>query len=174
MFLLTPILILGDMFEKLPDLRVVGVFGIIPPLVITIAQMELYRDWWQRLLYFPAQFIVGAAIVLSNTIAVFKAFHKPNIEREFKRTPKFRIGGGQAQNWVTSRYALKIDATTFGELVLAVYALFGFIVALDRLPVLAPYMLTYAISFAVFALWNIWQNWQMTRQQQQLIAQAKK
>ncbi|PJF39507.1 MAG: hypothetical protein CUN55_14150, partial [Phototrophicales bacterium] len=29
-FLLTPILILGDMFEKLPDLRVVGVFGIIP------------------------------------------------------------------------------------------------------------------------------------------------
>lgn len=165
-FLLTPILIAGGMFERMPDLRIVGAFGIIPPLVITIAQMELYRDWVNRLLYFPVQFVVGAAIVLSNSRAVLAAFHKPDVEREFKRTPKFRIGGGKNQSWVSSRYALQIDAITVGELLLALYAFIGFILALDRLPVLAPYMLTYAVSFAIFAMWNIIQSRSLVRQQQ--------
>lgn len=156
-FLLTPILIWGDMFEKLPDLRVVGAFGLIPPLMLTIAQIELYRDWWRRLLYFPPQFVVGAAIVLSNSKAVLAAFHRPGVEREFKRTPKFRLTG-KGQQWSSSRYALKVDAITAGELLLAAYALFGFALALQRLPVMAPYMLTYAVSFAAFALWNISQT----------------
>lgn len=158
-FLLTPILIWGNMFEKIPDLKVVGAFGIIPPLVIILAQVELYPNWVNRLLYFPVQFVVGAAIVLSNSRAVLAAFHRPDVEREFKRTPKFRIVG-RSEKWSGSRYALKVDGITIGELLLSFYALFGFVIALDRLPYFAPYMLVYTFAFAIFAFWNIYQTQQ--------------
>lgn len=155
-FLLTPILLAGDMFTKIPDLRIIGVFSIIPPLMMALAQAELYKDWTHRLLYFPVQFVVGAAIVLSNTKAVLAAFHKPGIEREFKRTPKFRLTNKE-QKWGKSNYALEVDAVTIGEFGLAIYALVGFYFALQNLPALAPYMLIYAASFGLFAYWNIYQ-----------------
>jgi cellulose synthase/poly-beta-1,6-N-acetylglucosamine synthase-like glycosyltransferase len=156
-FLLTPILLLGDMFTKLPDLRIIGAFSIIPPVIIALAQAELYKDWVRRLIYFPVQFVVGGAIVLSNSKAVLAAFHKPDVEREFKRTPKFRLTQ-KGQQWTESRYALKVDAITIGELILALYALLGFLIALDRLPFMAPYMFVYAAAFTIFALWNISQT----------------
>lgn len=156
-FLLTPILILGNKFDEMPDLRIVGLFTLIPPMIITIGQWELYDNWFQRLVYFPVQSVVGAGIVLSNSKAVLAAFHKPNVEREFKRTPKFRVVG-QAQQWAGSRYALKIDWITIGELILAIYALVGFILAVDRAPWVAPYLLVYSLSFTIFAVWNIRQN----------------
>lgn len=155
-FLLTPILLWGDMFTKIPDLRIIGIFSIIPPLLMALAQAELYKDWTRRLAFFPVQFVVGAAIVLSNTIAVFKAFHKPGVEREFKRTPKFRLTG-QGQSWGSSNYALDIDIVTLGEFGLALYALLGVYFAFVNLPALAPYMVVYAVSFTLFAYWNIYQ-----------------
>jgi hypothetical protein len=156
-FLLTPVLLLGDMFTKLPDLRIIGAFSIIPPVIIALAQAELYKDWIRRLIYFPVQFVVGGAIVLSNSKAVLAAFHKPDVEREFKRTPKFRLTQ-KGQQCAASRYALKVDAITIGELVLALYAFIGLLIALDRLPFMAPYMFVYAAAFTIFAFWNIYQT----------------
>lgn len=156
-FLLTPLLLWGEKFDEVPDLRLIGIFSIIPPVVITLAQMELYRDWWRRLFFFPIQIMVGTAIVLSNTKGVLAAFHKPGIEREFKRTPKFRLTQ-RGEKWSGSRYALKVDAITLGELGLALYAMLGFYLALENLPVLAPYMLIYAVTFILFAFWNIYQT----------------
>lgn len=160
-FLLTPVLLMGDMFNEIPDLRVVGIFGTIPPLIMAISQVELYSgQGLQRMLYFPLQSMVGAGIVLSNSRAVLAAFHRPDIEREFKRTPKFRVVG-QSQNWLSSNYTLKIDMLTIGELVLAAYAFFGFILALDGALWVAPYLLIYTISFLSFAMWNITQSWRL-------------
>lgn len=160
LFMLTPILLAGNKFEDLPDLRFIGVFGIIPILLLVTAQFELYHGLPRNLLYFPVQFVSGAAIVLSNTIAVLKAFrHK---EQEFKRTPKFRVTN-RADQWTGGRYALKVDWTTVGELLLALYALVGFYFALQRVPALAPYMLTYAFSFAAFAYWNYYQTRRLAR-----------
>lgn len=159
LFVLTPILLLGNKFDDLPDLRLIGIFGIIPPLLLILGQVELYRDWYRNLLYFPVQFVSGAAIVLSNTIAVLKAFNL-NKELEFKRTPKFHVTT-RHDRWLGRRYALKVDWTTVGELVLAVYALFGGWLALQRVPALAPYMFIYAFSFAAFAYWNYYQTRQI-------------
>lgn len=159
-FLLTPLLAWGRMFEEIPDMRFIGFLGIIPPLLLTIAQLELYRDWYRRLLYFPVQFVVGAAIVLSNSRAVLAAIHKPGVEREFKRTPKFRLTG-RGQRWADSRYVLKIDMITLGELGLGLYASLGVYLAMQNLPWLAPYMVTYAVSFFLFAFWNIYQSQRM-------------
>jgi hypothetical protein len=171
-FLLTPLLLAGDMFAKLPDLRIIGVLGIIPPMLIALAQFELRRNWRDALMYFPVQFVVGAAVVLSNTKAVLSAFHKPGVEREFKRTPKFRITR-QGQNWAGSRYALKVDSITLGELGLAAYALLGFFLALDHVPAIAPYMLSYAVAFILFAFWNMYQVRQLNLQQRRAAVEAE-
>lgn len=155
LFILTPLLLLGDKFDEMPDLRIVGIFGPIPVLLLLIGQIELYKNWHRNLLYMPIQFISGAAIVLSNTVAVLKAFRRK--EQEFKRTPKFRIIA-RSDAWTSNHYTLKIDWTTIGELALAAYALFGGVLALQKLPTLAPYMFTYAASFAIFAYWNYYQT----------------
>lgn len=160
LFILTPILLAGDMFEKLPDLRIIGVFGIIPPIILILGQTELYERP-TNLLYFPVQFISGAAIVLSNTVAVLKALNI-NKELEFKRTPKFRITD-RKDSWSSRLYTLKVDWTTVGELVLAAYALLGFLLAMESAPALAPYMLIYAFSFCTFAYWNYYQTRKLSR-----------
>ncbi len=160
LFVLTPLLLLGGKFADLPDLRLIGIFGIIPPLLLVLGQTELYDNWPRNLLYFPVQFVSGAAIVLSNTIAVLKAF-RLGTEQEFKRTPKFQVIN-RMDSWVGRSYTLHVDWTTMGELVLAGWALLGGILALQRVPPLAPYMFTYALSFSLFAYWNNYQTRRLT------------
>ncbi len=156
MFLLTPLLLWGDMFRRLPNLGFFGVVGIIPPLIMITAQVDLHRDWPRRLVYMPVQGIVGAAVVVNNTRGVLAAVHRPGVQREFKRTPKFCLARGDSR-WSGSRYILPVDATTVGEIGLGVYALVGLVLAVQRLPGLALYMAFYALAFFSFAMWNIYQ-----------------
>ncbi|MBP8974552.1 MAG: glycosyltransferase [Anaerolineae bacterium] len=151
-FLLTPPLIAGGMFARLPNLGPFGAVGLIPPLMMILAQHALYPDWPRRLLFMPVQGAIGVAVVLNNTAGVLAALTGPPASREFKRTPKFSATGA---DWARSRYALPADRITLGELALAAYALVGLGIALARLPALAPYFATYAFSFAAFALWNL-------------------
>ncbi len=156
-FLLTPPLIAGGMFARLPSLGPLGAVGLIPPLMMILAQRALYADWPRRLLFMPVQGVIGVAVVLNNTAGVLDALTGSQAAREFKRTPKFSATG-VGNSWVRSRYALPADRTTLGELALAGYALGGLGIALARLPALAPYFATYAFSFAAFALWNLAQT----------------
>ncbi|GAB4314642.1 MAG: glycosyltransferase family 2 protein [Phototrophicales bacterium] len=154
-FLLTPLMLWGNAFKYLPNLTLLASVGIIPPLMIGLSQVELYKNPWQRLWAFPLQFITAVAIVLSNTKAVFRAFSKT--KHVFQRTPKYAN-----TNWTKSHYHLPIDLTILGEIGLAIYALFGLIESLQTLPTFAPYMLSYAISFASFAGLNLYQTWRYT------------
>lgn len=151
-FLLAPPLIAGGMFARLPNLGPLGAVGVIPPLMVILAQRALYPDWPRRLLFMPVQGMIGVAIVLNNTAGVLDALTGSRAAREFRRTPKFSAAGA---DWARSRYALPADRITLGELALAAYALGGLGIALARLPALAPYFATYAFSFATFALWNL-------------------
>jgi hypothetical protein len=157
-FLLTPFLIWGDMFRRLPNLSVLGGVGAIPVLIMLTGQMTLYADWPRRLLYLPLQGLIGAAMVLNNTLGVLAALHRPGVRREFKRTPKFN-----AAPWSASRYTLRIDAVTLGEIALGGYALGGGYLALHKLPALLPYFLSYAASFFFFAAWNVHQTARLRR-----------
>jgi cellulose synthase/poly-beta-1,6-N-acetylglucosamine synthase-like glycosyltransferase len=157
-FLLTPFLIWGDIFRRLPNLSILGSVGAIPVLIMLTGQMTLYADWPRRLLYLPLQGVIGAAMVLNNSLGVLAALHRPGVRREFKRTPKF-----SAAPWSSSRYKLRIDAVTLGEIALGVYALGGAYLALHRLPALLPYFVSYAASFFFFAAWNIHQTARLRR-----------
>ncbi len=162
LFLLTPLLLWGDMFARLPDLRLTGAVGVIPPLMIAWGQAALHPDWPRRLLYMPVQGLVGAAIIVNNTLGVLAGIHPAHVEREFKRTPKFDLSK-RGQSWHDSVYALRIDGVTWGEIALGGYALAGLYLAATTLPVFVPYMATQAIAFITFALWNIAQTFPTTR-----------
>ncbi len=163
-FLLTPVLLWGDMFARLPTLGVLGAVGLFPPLMVIIAQIELrevrragWRDVARALAYLPAQLAIGAALVLNNAVAVLGALRHPYTPREFYRTPKFSLTG-RDRTWARSRYALRVDAVTAGEIVLGLYAAAGVVIALKHLPALAAYMAWYALSFWGLAAWNIGQT----------------
>jgi GT2 family glycosyltransferase len=171
-FLLTPPLIAGGMFARLPNLGLLGVVGLIPPLMTLLAQRALYPDWPRRLLFMPVQGMIGMAVVLNNSAGVLDALTGSRAAREFKRTPKFNTPGA---GWARSRYVLPADRVTLGELALAGYALGGLALALSRLPALAPYFASYAFSFAAFALWNLAQTrrWFAFRQGRRALEQAR-
>ncbi len=150
-FLLTPVLLWGDMFQRMPNLgSAFGVVGLIPPLIMITAQHALRGNWLRRLANFPIQSLIGIGAVLNNTWGVFAALHPLHVEREFKRTPKF-----SSTMWIRSRYALAVDWVTLGELGLGGYALLGIYLAYRHLPALIPYLVTYAVSFFVLAGWNL-------------------
>jgi cellulose synthase/poly-beta-1,6-N-acetylglucosamine synthase-like glycosyltransferase len=157
MFLLTPLLIAGGVFARLPNLSPLSVLSLIPLIMMMLAQRALYPDWPRRLLFLPLQGLVGAGMVVNNTVGVLWALHCPGVRREFKRTPKFNLLH-QDQRWTRSRYALRVDAVTVGEIALGGYALVGLALALRYLPALAWYMLSYLVSFWGLAGWNILQT----------------
>jgi hypothetical protein len=149
LFLLTPLLLVSGSFQLLPDLSLLAIMSLIPPLIVTVSQVELYEQGWKHLAYFPAQFIVSAAIVLNNSAAVLMAFTHYN--KQFRRTPKFSIS--REHNTLSANAdELYIDATTYGELLLAGYAAWGTIIALNTYPALVPYMLTYGVASLTFAI----------------------
>jgi cellulose synthase/poly-beta-1,6-N-acetylglucosamine synthase-like glycosyltransferase len=161
LFLMTPFLICTGSIQRLPNLTLFAGVGIIPPAMIAIGQFELYEDWRRRLIYFPVQFIAAVAIVFSNSWAVVVGLLGSDDSHEFKRTPKFRLFQKQGR----IAYQIQVDFTTAGELALATYACFGLLVALHQAPGLAPYMLVYAFSFFLFALWNLHQAWRFNSQE---------
>lgn len=164
LFLLTPLLLIDDSFDRLPDLQLLTIAGLIPLGMIALAQIELYDDWKKRLLFFPIQFMTAVAIVLSNSRAVLAAVVHPYRQRAFRRTPKYHvIDRDHSRDWQRSIYRLRPDADIIVELLLAGYALFGLVLALKTSPTFVPYMLTYAVSFAFFAGWNMRQGWQAAK-----------
>ncbi len=161
-FLLTPPLAASGMLARLPALGVLSAVGVIPPLMMILAQRALYPDWPRRLLAMPLQGMIASALVLNNTLGVLDALLGTRAAREFRRTPKFSVTG-EARTWTGSRYALPADRVTLGELALGLYALGGLLVAARHAPALVPYFATYALSLLGFALWNLAQAWQIRR-----------
>ena len=153
--LLTPPLMLAGTLEHLA-LAPLGLVGIAPPLLYLVSQRSLYADWKRRLLAFPVLVLLGTGITWNNTRAVFYAF--TDRHTEFRRTPKF------VQGWTSSEYALKGNPSTIIELVLAVYALWGAVLAWHVQPALVIYLLIYAASFATVAFWSFWEGWQLRRE----------
>ena len=119
-----------------------------------IAQSALYRDWPRRLAYFPFLLLMGTGIALSNTLAVGRGLSGRTYA--FRRTPKFHLRTGRDQ-WAASAYALPIEATTWGELALALYAGLAAVLALTRNPEFIPFLLLYVFGFGYVGLLGVWQ-----------------
>ncbi len=156
LFVLTPPVLAADLLNDLP-LAPLGIASLAPPLFLAMGQFALYPDWYRRLLYFPVLLLVGTGMMLNNSRAVFEAVtgRGGNV---FKRTPKFRIVS-RHDRLAGTRYVIRPDWTTVGEIALGLYALVGVAVAAIKAPAMLIYMLIYVASFGLLSLGSLWQTW---------------
>jgi cellulose synthase/poly-beta-1,6-N-acetylglucosamine synthase-like glycosyltransferase len=132
------------------SLGVLGLAGLGPPLVGLWGQVAFRRGWPQRMRYYPVLLSLGIGLALTSTRALWAAFF--GRRHAFLRTPK-----ATPVNPRDNVYALPVDWTTWGELVLALYALATGLLALDLAPGLAPLICLYALGFGYTAGLEFWQ-----------------
>ncbi|MCB9452875.1 MAG: glycosyltransferase [Anaerolineaceae bacterium] len=154
LLLLTPPLVLTRSLNHLA-LGWLGIVSVGPPLVYIISQQALYTDWKKRLLGFPVLLLLSTGIAWSNTRAVVQSLGRQRLT--FQRTPKF------VQQWQTSSYALHLDANTWIEAALAVYALWGAALAWRTNPSLVIYLVIYGLAFLSVVVWSIRESWLLRR-----------
>jgi len=156
MLLLTPVLIALQSLHGIP-LGPLGILGLAPPLIYAASQHALYPDWRRRMLAFPLLLVLGTGIAWNNTCAVVGALLPRRRPAEFRRTPKF------AARWTASTYALRPDFSTVVEALLALYALLGALLALQRQPALAPWLALYAYAFGMIVVLSLRDQWLVYR-----------
>jgi cellulose synthase/poly-beta-1,6-N-acetylglucosamine synthase-like glycosyltransferase len=151
-----PLLLLPDS-GRLPLEDFVGLLGLGPPLIFILAQLELHpKDWLRRLCALPMMLIIAVGIAWCSARAAWRGLTKWG--GTFVRTPKFRLEGDDDQ-WVYSHYRLGADSNTFGEIILALYALSTTIAAyVTGKYTLIPFTLIYAIAFGTVATMGIIQG----------------
>jgi len=126
-----------------------GVICFGPPLVYALSQKALYPDWKRRMRTFPLLALIGVGVAWNNTRAIWRGLMQWG--GAFARTPKFQLEGKQG-NWENSSYRLHIDASTTGEVFLALYALAAAVIAsITNQAEMAPFMLFYVAGFATVA-----------------------
>ncbi len=152
MLLLTPPLLQAEALAGL-SLAPLGIIGLAPPLMYIASQTRLYgkRGALNMLSDFPALLFIGAGLSLSNSLAVFAALL--GCKPPFRRTPKFKRG------WERSPYALSTGLTLWLELALMGYAFWAASLAWELQRELCPYLLIYALSYALVAAWSLRESW---------------
>jgi cellulose synthase/poly-beta-1,6-N-acetylglucosamine synthase-like glycosyltransferase len=110
--------------ELSPRLIFFSIAGLGQPVLFVLAQHVLYDDWLKRLRHFPATLIIAIGMGVSQCRAILEVVFgriRP-IKHPFVRTPK----GEEGQ----TAYLLPFDRIIYVELLLAVYAFVGLIVAI--------------------------------------------
>jgi cellulose synthase/poly-beta-1,6-N-acetylglucosamine synthase-like glycosyltransferase len=130
---------------------VLGLAALAPPLEVIWGQSRLRHDWHMSWLYYPALFLVGIGVAVTDTRAIWDAFFgHTNV---FVRTPKFAAASQRH-----SSYALPVDWSTWVEAALAIYGLGSGLLATQWAPTLAPFILVYAAGFGFTAVLGFWQG----------------
>lgn len=151
---LVPLIAWGVHFPAAMGYFSLAMFG--PIAVYAFSQRALYPDWKKRFRYFGFLVLLGTGIALNNTFAVLGALARRG--NDFRRTPKFSVER-QGDSWSAKRYVLPFGWEAVGEVALAVYALIGVVVALQRdLAWSAPFLLLYAASFGYTGWISLWHS----------------
>lgn len=148
LLLTLPVVLLGGQLP--PAWGVLGLAGLGPMAMSITGQLALRRDWPRRLIHLPALVLIGLGLAVANTQAAWRAFFGG--PAEFQRTPK-TLGSRAARG-----YSIPLDWTTWAEAGLAGYALFTGLLALERMPALAPMAFIYALGFGYTAALGIWHS----------------
>lgn len=133
------------LFGHLPfNSALLGVAVLVPPMAAAWSQARLRTNWWKSIVFYPVLFLIGIGVSLTITQAIWEALI--GYKSEFVRTPKF-----SNINQQNSVYALSIDRATWMELLMAAYGIGTSILAFERAPTLAPFILIYALAFLLTA-----------------------
>jgi cellulose synthase/poly-beta-1,6-N-acetylglucosamine synthase-like glycosyltransferase len=154
--LVTPLLMLGQGTANVRfPLIYLSLVSLGPPVLYLVAQISLYpRQWQGHYRAMPLLILLGSGVALSNAKAVVEAVL--GIGHCFRRTPKFNVSTA-TDRWQESRYRLPVDSLIFGELALALYSLFGAVVAaLSGHLFAVPFILLYTFGFGYVGLQGLW------------------
>jgi cellulose synthase/poly-beta-1,6-N-acetylglucosamine synthase-like glycosyltransferase len=129
---------------KLPsaDVGLLGMVGLVPPLMIAAGQRALHRDWARRLLTgLPVLVLTAAGTTWCCARAAFSGL--VSLGGEFQRTPK-RGGASAAERTPTP--------PPIAESALSLYCALATGLAVERAPGLVGYFAMYALAFGAAAL----------------------
>lgn len=147
-----PLLLSGVQFTA--KMYVFSIAGIGQPILFVLAQQVLYRNWLRRLRHFPTLLLVAIGTAPSNGRALWQSvFGHTHV---FIRTPK------KGDTAVT--YTLPFDRIIIVELLLALYAAVGLIIAIyQRNPGPLFFLTLCCAGFSYVALTSLRETWRQRR-----------
>ena len=133
LLLITLILLLVPLiyfdFHFTAKMLIFSTAGIGQPLLFILGQQVLHTDWRRRLRHFPTLLLVAIGTAPSNSRAILQAIFGK--QHTFVRTPKMGLGDEMTRRQGnTAVYRLQFDWIVFLELLLALYAGIGIVLAL--------------------------------------------
>ena len=143
-----PCMIYADLNHSLPQW--LGIAGLGPPVLYAVAQATAYRNGLLRFVWFPVLMLLGLGVAVNNTRAVIEAIlgYRPD---EFLRTPK---NSGLSVS-VYDLHETKNDKTVWLEFFFAAYAVAAFILSIQRLPAIAPFLALFVLGFVLVGLMGL-------------------
>ncbi|GIW23637.1 MAG: glycosyl transferase [Candidatus Sericytochromatia bacterium] len=117
-----------------------------PTIFYLYSQKELYKKWWDKILYMPILMMIGTGIAISNT----KAFLEALIGKasSFQRTPKYRIESKKDAVFVRNKYIQSIDPLIVLEILFFIYcSLTAYYAYINHKYLIIPFMIIYAAGF---------------------------
>ncbi len=150
-----PLMLLGA--NPSSHLTLLSLMSFGPPLLYAVAQHKLHpQDWRRRWAYLPLLTLLGTGVCLKNSIAVWQGLRSSG--GQFERTPKFRVEA-TTDHWQKSSYRLPLEAVSWGEFALMLYAASTAIFALALGKWLsALFLLIYAGGFGLMIFVDLWQT----------------
>ncbi len=147
LLLSVPLLFMGQAVAF--PLYYLSLVSLGPPTLYALAQRSLYPDWVRRISYLPLLVLLGTGLTLSNTRAIYEEVRGK--KEKFGRTPKFRLEK-RRDDWRRSRYALSFDWMALGEMLAALYAVLGVVIALQLRNYFAiPFLMLYVMGLGYVA-----------------------
>jgi cellulose synthase/poly-beta-1,6-N-acetylglucosamine synthase-like glycosyltransferase len=145
-----------ETYFALMSIFVVAFIGSL--LFYTFSQKEIYPDWRRRLFLFPLFMAGSMGFAVNNTKAVIEGLISK--KREFVRTPKYAIEK-KGDAWTNKKYVpTKLTFTSFIELVLALYCLFGVLSSLYFAEIAAvPFQLLFCLGFGFVSFLSFKHAW---------------
>jgi cellulose synthase/poly-beta-1,6-N-acetylglucosamine synthase-like glycosyltransferase len=149
-----------ETYFALMSIFVVAFIGSL--LFYTFSQKEIYPDWRRRLFLFPLFMAGSMGFAVNNTKAVIEGLISK--KREFVRTPKYAIEK-KGDAWTNKKYVPKqLGFTSFIELVLALYCLFGVLSSLYFAEIAAvPFQLLFCLGFGFVSFLSFKHAWTARR-----------
>lgn len=127
-------------------------------LFYTYSQKDVYPDWQKKIALFPLFMAGSMGLALNNTRAVIEGLMSR--KSEFVRTPKFKVVTKEDKA-EKNKYLknTKVQASTYVELILAIYCLIGVIAAIYFMEFASlPFQLMFFTGFASVSLMSLRQS----------------
>ena len=124
-------------------------------LFYTYSQKDVYPDWRKKIALFPLFMAGTMGLALNNTRAVIEGLMSR--KSEFVRTPKFKVVN-KKEDLAKNKYlkGTKIQASTYVELLLAVYCLIGVSASIYFMEIAAlPFQLMFFFGFASVSIMSL-------------------